>query len=107
MSEEQAEADLHQIEKLGGTAFRTCGTAYVLQKDHHAKPIEPSYTSEDLILEEMNKDPSIKGVCDPMPPFQSVELRLIELSERKLHPLYKKYVTWTKLLIWNECSKRF
>jgi len=91
VSEEQAEADLHQIEKLGGKVFRTCGTAYVLQKDH-AKPMESCYTSEEDILDEMNKDPSVKGVCDPMPPFQSVELRLIELSERKLHPLYKKFV---------------
>lgn len=91
MSEEQAEIDIQNItETSKGKVYRTCGPAYLLQKDH-VEPIEsPPKSSEDEILEEMMKDPTLKGQCDPMPPFQSVELKMIELSERKLHPLYKK-----------------
>lgn len=75
---------------MGGTAYRTCGTAYILQKEHYEQPAEATVNSEETILKEMLKDPTLKGQKDPMPPFQSVELKLIELNERKLHPLYKK-----------------
>lgn len=40
---------------------------------------------------------SIKNkVEDPMPPFQSVEQRMIDLAERGLHPFYKKYLSMAR-----------
>ncbi|KAH1018374.1 uncharacterized protein LOC109546792 isoform X1 [Dendroctonus ponderosae] len=96
VTEEQAKRDLSAISQMGGTVYRTCGTAYVLQKEHYQQPSEPKVSSEEKILQEMLKDPTLKGQKDPMPPFQSVELKLIELNERKLHPLYKKLMSIPK-----------
>ncbi|XP_050301912.1 uncharacterized protein LOC126740082 [Anthonomus grandis grandis] len=97
VTEEQAEHAMKQIEmQEGGKVFRTCGTAYILQKDYVEQAEGSTTCKEDQILEEMTKDISLKGQCDPMPPFQSVELRLIQLNERKLHPLYKKLMSIPK-----------
>ncbi|KAJ8946148.1 hypothetical protein NQ314_008970 [Rhamnusium bicolor] len=47
---------------------------------------------EDKIIEKIEKHPDLKNIADPMPPFESVEQRLIHLSEKKLHPLYRRYL---------------
>ncbi|KAL1502563.1 hypothetical protein ABEB36_007688 [Hypothenemus hampei] len=96
VSEDQATQDFREISKMDGNVYKTCGTAYLLQKKHLENLEEPKLSKEEEILEEMRRDPSLKGQHDPMPTFKSVELRLVELSERKLHPLYKKFMSIPK-----------
>ncbi|KAJ8957886.1 hypothetical protein NQ318_001882 [Aromia moschata] len=79
------------LSEFGGTAYRTCGPAYIIQKDQVAKE-EVCEEAEDRLLEKMERHPDLEDTRDPMPPFESVERRLIELSERKLHPFYKRYL---------------
>ncbi|KAJ8981961.1 hypothetical protein NQ317_002135 [Molorchus minor] len=77
---------------FGGTPYKTCGTAYIIQKDQLPEedlPVAP----EAKILERIERHPDLKDVEDPMPPFESVEQRLIELCEHRLHPLYKRYLS--------------
>ncbi|XP_030747591.1 uncharacterized protein LOC115876056 [Sitophilus oryzae] len=94
--DEQIVCDLKHISnKMGGDAYRTCGTAYILQTGHVEMP-NLETDPETKILEDMVKDPSLKGQVDPMPPFESAEKRLIDLSERKLHPLYKRLMSIPK-----------
>ncbi|CAG9770744.1 unnamed protein product [Ceutorhynchus assimilis] len=93
VSEEQAEMDMKKIAEMGGEVYSTCGTAYILQQDHYQQPKPYRPSNEDIILEEMMKDPSLKGQCDPMPAYETVALRMINLNDRRLHPLYKKLMT--------------
>lgn len=54
-------------------------------------------TEEDRILRKIETDPSIKQtIDDPMPPFKSVEQRLLDLTDRRLHPFYKRYMSLPK-----------
>ncbi|KAF7281309.1 hypothetical protein GWI33_004870 [Rhynchophorus ferrugineus] len=95
-SEAQIACDIEQISELGGgKVYRTCGSAYVLQKSHIPLP-NVQTAPEENILEEMTKHPSLKGQVDPMPPYETAEKRLIDLCERKLHPLYKRLMSIPK-----------
>lgn len=84
------------LSRFGGEPYRTCGSAYIVQKD--VIPVcDSQQTEEDRILAKIEADLSNKNnVNDPMPPFQSVEQRLIDLTERKLHPFYKRYMALPK-----------
>ncbi|RZC34438.1 uncharacterized protein BDFB_012199 [Asbolus verrucosus] len=84
------------LSRFGGQPYRTCGSAYVIQKD--LIPVrEVPQSDEDVILRKIEADMTNKDdVCDPMPPFQSVEQRLLDLNERRLHPFYKRYMTMPK-----------
>lgn len=85
-----------QLPQFGGTAYRTCGSAYIVQKKYiPTKDIQKS--KEDSILEKIETDLSIKNnLEDPMPPFQSVEQRMLDLAERRLHPFYKRYLSMAR-----------
>lgn len=84
------------MREFGGTPYRTCGSAYVIQKDV-IPPREIEENEESKILKKIEADLSNKDTtCDPMPPFQSVEQRMINLNEKKLHPFYKKYMSLPK-----------
>ncbi|EFA04937.1 uncharacterized protein LOC103313425 [Tribolium castaneum] len=81
------------LSAFGGQAFRTCGKAYVVQRDV-IPPGGGEHSEEDRVLMKIEADLSNKdNVCDPMPPFKSVEQRMIDLSERKLHPFYKRFMS--------------
>ncbi|XP_031330966.1 uncharacterized protein LOC116161672 [Photinus pyralis] len=84
------------LSQFGGTAYRTCGEAYVVEKDN--LPSEQWVKSkEDMLVQgiEANLD-SKDNHIDPLPHFTSVEQRLIELSDRKLHPSYKRHLNVNK-----------
>ncbi|KAF5276804.1 hypothetical protein FQR65_LT16170 [Abscondita terminalis] len=71
--------------------YKTCGIAYVIEKDRlPKKKFVLSKEDKLLITIEANLDRK-NDYLDTMPEFTSVEKRLIDLNERKLHPLYKKY----------------
>ncbi|KAJ8911288.1 hypothetical protein NQ315_015291 [Exocentrus adspersus] len=54
--------------------------------------IEP----EEVTLGRLERHPTLKDAVDPMPPFTSVEQRLLKLCELKLHPEYKKHMSIPK-----------
>jgi hypothetical protein len=84
------------LSRFGGQPYRTCGSAYVIQKDV-IPSCESEQSEEELTLMKMEADLSNKdNVCDPMPPFQTVEQRMLDLTERKLHPFYKRYMAMPK-----------
>ncbi|XP_060534200.1 uncharacterized protein LOC132706727 isoform X2 [Cylas formicarius] len=93
--DDQVVKDMTEIAKLGGRVYKTCGTAYILQKNF-TSPQEVEIDPEDALIEKIEKHPSLKDETDPMPPFESVEKRLIDLSERKLHPLFKMLMSIPK-----------
>lgn len=77
---------------IGGQAYRTCGHAYVVQKDREPEPEPDVSTKEDRLVKQIEAHPDLKDkVDDPMPPFKSVEQRMLDLNQRKLHPMYKMY----------------
>lgn len=77
---------------LGGQAYKTCGTAYIVQKDKPQLARQESVGKEQLILKKLEASPELKDKQEnPMPAFTSVEQRMMDLDERRLHPLYKKY----------------
>nr|XP_023024620.1 uncharacterized protein LOC111512703 [Leptinotarsa decemlineata] len=80
------------LSSFGGTPYRTCGSAYIIQKERLADPKMKPEDAEQKILDNLEKHPDLKNVEDTMPPFESVEKRMLDLDERKLHPLYKKYI---------------
>ncbi|KAK9754181.1 hypothetical protein QE152_g1669 [Popillia japonica] len=109
------------LSEFGGKAYRTCGSAYIIQKD--ILPVEDcEEDKESKILKKMEVDLDFKNVVtddplkeskilkkmevdldfknvvtdDPLPKFKSAELRLLELSDNKLHAAYKKYNTVMK-----------
>ncbi|KAJ3651794.1 hypothetical protein Zmor_017807 [Zophobas morio] len=84
------------LSSFGGQPYRTCGPAYVIQKDV-IPDMQCQQHEEDRMLKNIEADLSNKNnVQDPMPPFQSVEQRLIDLTDRKLHPYYKRYMSLPK-----------
>ncbi|KAF5287632.1 hypothetical protein FQA39_LY15835 [Lamprigera yunnana] len=72
-----------------GEVYRTCGSAYVVQNEH--LPSEsPCIPKEDRLLMRIEANLDRKNdYLDTFPEFTSVEQRMIDLNERKLHPLYK------------------
>lgn len=80
------------LSEFGGQAYRTCGTAYVVQKSKAQSSIPEPQTKEEKILKYVEAEPELKEKQDdPMPPFTTVEQRMMDLDARRLHPLYKKY----------------
>lgn len=87
----QEEPDLSEF---GGQPYRTCGTAYIIQKERLQDAADSrdlqSPAKEEVTLKQLEAEEELKHMlADPMPPFRSVEMRLIELSERRLHPYYR------------------
>ncbi|XP_044261018.1 uncharacterized protein LOC123008997 [Tribolium madens] len=84
------------LSEFGGQPYRTCGKAYVVQKDV-IPPCDADHNEEDKVLMKIEADLSNKdSICDPMPPFKSVEQRMIDLTERKLHPFYRRFMSLPK-----------
>lgn len=84
------------LSRFGGQAYRTCGPAYVVQRDSEPEP-DVGVSKEDRLVKQMEAHPDLKkNIDDPMPPFKTVEQRMIDLDQRKLHPLYKKYQSMPK-----------
>lgn len=88
------EKQCHQepdLSAFDGQGYRTAGPAYVVQKERqYASEKQPS--KEDKILKKLEAHPDLKDYTeDPMPPFTTVEQRMMDLNLRKLHPLYKMY----------------
>lgn len=80
------------LSELGGQAYRTCGSAYIVQRPKHGYAPPGPPTKEEKTLKRMEAEPELKDKQeDPMPTFTTVEQRMMDLNERKLHPLYKKY----------------
>lgn len=76
--------------KIGGTLFRTCNPdAFVVQKDL-VGPIDDPPAPEEELVKRIERHHAVKDAKDPMPPFESVGQKLIDLSEMKMHPLYMK-----------------
>ncbi|XP_018326623.1 uncharacterized protein LOC108737934 [Agrilus planipennis] len=72
--------------------FRTEGTSHIVVKD---KPpiIELQPSREELLLKRIEANLEEKNLPHiSLPPFVSVEQRMMELDKRKLHPLYKKFM---------------
>ncbi|CAH0549229.1 unnamed protein product [Brassicogethes aeneus] len=78
------------LSNFGGQAYKTCGESYVIQKDLTTGRSQKE--PEDDILRKMETPADLKDVVDPLPNFESVEQRLLELSDHGLHPHYKKYM---------------
>lgn len=98
------------LRKFGGQPYKTCGTAYIIQKHKAASPfVIETQTKEQKIIREIEAEPELKNKqIDPMPAFTTVEQRMMDLNERRLHPLYKKYqVTTRKLYKMKEKQKKF
>ncbi|KAG5876658.1 hypothetical protein JTB14_029390 [Gonioctena quinquepunctata] len=93
------------LSALGGTPYRTCGSAYVIQKDQIPVVPIPPKDAEQKLVERLEKHPDLKNLEDPMPPFESVEQRMLDLDKRKLHPLYKIYMSFPKKPSKMEMSK--
>lgn len=80
------------LSEFGGEAYRTCGSAYIVQKSRGETTPPGPRTKEEKTLKRMEAEPELKDKQDdPMPSFTTVEQRMMDLNERKLHPLYKKY----------------
>lgn len=75
------------------------------QRDQVAAP--GPRTKEEKVLRKIEAEPELKEKQDdPMPPFTTVEQRMMDLDARKLHPLYKKYqVTPRRMYKTNQNSK--
>ncbi|VEN40904.1 unnamed protein product, partial [Callosobruchus maculatus] len=86
----QPEPDFSEFD---GVVYRTCGSAYILQQDKVNQDYvarTKAETADDKLVDRLEAHPDIKDVVDPLPNFVSVEQRLLDLCEKKLHPLYKK-----------------
>ncbi|KAL3271755.1 hypothetical protein HHI36_022225 [Cryptolaemus montrouzieri] len=98
------------VSYMPGIQYETCGSAILLQEDRNLP--EPEIRKKDKELKRLEKieaHPTLKHeLGDPLPPFTSVEQRLIDLNDRKLHPLYMKMQTIPKRIILNcEPPKNF
>uniref|UniRef100_A0A6P7F5R5 Uncharacterized protein LOC114326600 n=1 Tax=Diabrotica virgifera virgifera TaxID=50390 RepID=A0A6P7F5R5_DIAVI len=82
---------------LDGTIYKSCGEAYLLQREKISrKKISDFEMWENDLLDRIERHPDLKNVVDPMPEFRSVGQRLVDLADKKLHPLYKKYMMTPK-----------
>ncbi|XP_057655756.1 uncharacterized protein LOC130893539 [Diorhabda carinulata] len=82
---------------LGDRVFRTCGTAYVIQKNMICETKIPEWLRrENALVDRMEVKQKLKDFKDPLPEFKSVAQRLVDLADKKLHPLYKKYLFTTQ-----------
>lgn len=83
---------------IDGKVFKTCGSAYVIQKDSTCENniLNTTNDSQDRILYKIEADDDFKYKQDTMPQFESVSKRLRDLNERKLHPFYKLYMSIPK-----------
>lgn len=83
---------------MPGIKYKTCGSAILLQEDRNLPdPDTPVLNKELKRLERIEAHPTLKkSIGDPLPPYTSVEQRMIDLSDRKLHPLYSKMKTIPK-----------
>lgn len=50
VTEEQGKEDLNAIFQMRGTAYRTRGPPYILQKEHYEQPAEATINSQETIL---------------------------------------------------------
>lgn len=76
---------------FGGQPYGTCGDAYVIKIENVGEIEEIEFDKETQIIREIEAPLHLKNVInDPMPTFRSAEQRLLDLSDRKLHPLYDK-----------------
>ncbi|CAH1967941.1 unnamed protein product [Acanthoscelides obtectus] len=85
--------------QFNGDVYRTCGSAYIIQQDKvKLDCVAPTKgdSPDDKLVDRLEAHPDIKDVVDPLPDFVSVEQRLLDLCEKKLHPLYKKYMFMPK-----------
>ncbi|XP_072381123.1 uncharacterized protein [Diabrotica undecimpunctata] len=82
---------------LDGTIYKSCGQAYLLQKEKVSRKKMSDFEMwENNLVDRIERHPDLKNVEDPMPEFQSVGQRLVDLADKKLHPLYKKYMMTPK-----------
>lgn len=80
------------LKQFGGQPYKTCGTAYIIQKHRTESGVQEPQTKEEKIIRKIEAEPELKDKQeDPMPPYTTVEQRMMDLDERHLHPLYKKY----------------
>jgi len=78
------------LSEFGGKVYRTCGRAYVVQKDMaNEHPYQQS--REEQILRKIECHPDLKDtINEPIPNYTSVAHRLLDVSDNKCHPLYLK-----------------
>lgn len=79
------------MSSFGGQPYATCGEAFVVKIENvgDVSPDEPN--KEEMLLKRIEAPMQSKHeIHDPMPSFRSAEQRLLELSDRKLHPFYKR-----------------
>ncbi|XP_045465862.1 uncharacterized protein LOC123674816 [Harmonia axyridis] len=83
---------LPRVDHIPGIKYKTCGSAILLQEDRNLPdPDIPVYNKELNRLERIETHPTLKmNVGDPVPHFISVEQRMIDWSDRRLHPLHLK-----------------
>ncbi|GJQ85982.1 hypothetical protein Trydic_g21826 [Trypoxylus dichotomus] len=80
------------LSEFGGKAYRTCGPAYIIQKDILSAE-ECDTSKEDLLLRRMEACLEFKDVVneDPLPTFRSAETRMLEMADKRLHPSYRTH----------------
>lgn len=85
------------LSEFGGKAYRTCGSAYIVQKDILPSD-EHETTKEEAILKKMEAPLEQKNADgdDPLPKFKGAEMRMLELADNRLHPTYKQHYTLKK-----------
>ncbi|XP_044762672.1 uncharacterized protein LOC123319796 [Coccinella septempunctata] len=101
---------LPRVDHIPGIKYKTCGSAILLQEDRNLPdPDTPVLNKEIKRLERIEAHPTLKEkIGDPLPPFTSVEQRMIDWSDRKLHPLYLKMKSIPKRrVIYCEKSKPY
>ncbi|KAK9892333.1 hypothetical protein WA026_019788 [Henosepilachna vigintioctopunctata] len=96
--------ELPDVDNLPGTKYKTCGPSILIQ-EVSTWPCPTQADQKELRrLEKMEAHPSLKEqLQDPLPPFTSVEQRLVDLSDHKVHPLYMKMQSIPKRKI-NFCA---
>lgn len=80
------------INCVDSEAYETFGAAHIIQTDL-APTMKTKEPSDVTVIEKLERHPSVKEVVDPIPNFESVEKLLIDLCDKKLHPMYKRYST--------------
>ena len=86
------QAEDPDLSQFGGESYSTCGSAYIIQKE--TLPVtETETTREELMVKKLEAPLEYKDTIneDPMPQYHNVGQRMIDLNDRKLHPLYKSF----------------
>ncbi|KAK4878867.1 hypothetical protein RN001_011373 [Aquatica leii] len=82
------------------------------QKRKVASPPDWSNDNEDATTkkEEISSGEAQVDPTDPMPEFTTVEQRMLDLHEKKLHPFYKRYQNVTRrnvVILPSDCTYRY